>query len=409
MAAFDFSPDSRLILKIAETKEELEACFRLLHDAYVESGYMQPHPSGLRVTAYHALPTTTTLCAQYDGEVVGTISLIRDGVFGFPVQQAFDLHGLRQQDGQIAEASALAVSSAFRQYGGMTVFPLMKFMYEYCTKYFDTRHLVIAVHPKHVKFYESVLFVHRLQEKVVERYDFVNGAPAVAGSVDLFQAAELMRQAYAGKPRHRSLAAYFLDLDLPNIQWPSRRYHITNDPVMTPTLLDHFFNRRTSTFAQMDRRQIALLHSIYRTPEYRACLPALTQEEYAEALARRHPRYTLHCPATLTLNPPPDTSSIKLDVVDVSMEGFQAEAVDPVPLETWVQVEVELGLQRCSKLRAVAVREQETGGHRYVGFRLSLPDRAWRAFIQALERGQAHKRQQDNSANGFIPDSPLPT
>src|SRR5574343_1168119 len=130
MAAFDFSPDPRLILKIAETKEELEACFRLLHDAYVESGYMQPHPSGLRVTAYHALPTTTTLCAQYDGEVVGTISLIRDGVFGFPVEQAFDLHGLRQQDGHIAEASALAVAPAFRQQGGMTVFPLMKFMYE---------------------------------------------------------------------------------------------------------------------------------------------------------------------------------------------------------------------------------------------------------------------------------------
>jgi len=409
MAAFDFSPDSRMILKIAETREELEACFRLLHDAYVDSGYMRPHPSGLRVTAYHALPTTTTLCAQYDGQVVGTISLIRDGVFGFPVQQAFDLHNLRQQDGQIAEASALAVSSAFRQHGGMTVFPLLKFMYEYCTKYFDTRHLVIAVHPKHIKFYESVLFVQRLQEKVVERYDFVNGAPAVAGSVDLFRAAELMRQAYADKPRHRSLAAYFLELELPNIQWPSRRYHITNDPVMTPELLDHFFNQRTSTFAEMERRQIALLHSIYRAPEYQACLPALTAQEYAEALERRHPRYTLHCPATLTIEQPPVCSSIRLDVIDVSMEGFQAEAVDPVPLKTWGQVEVELGRERCSKLTAVAVREQETGGHRYIGFRLSLPDRAWYAFIQALEHGQAHKAQQNNSSNGFRPDSPLPT
>jgi len=165
MAAFDFSPDPRMTLKIAETREELEACFHLLHDAYVEFGYMHPQRSGMRVTAYHALPTTTTLCAMYDGEVVGTISLIRDGVFGFPVQQAFDLHGLRQQSGHIAEASALAVKPAFRKHGGMTVFPLMKFMYEYCTKYFDTRHLVIAVNPKHINFYESVLMVQRLQEK----------------------------------------------------------------------------------------------------------------------------------------------------------------------------------------------------------------------------------------------------
>ncbi|HLL12727.1 MAG TPA: hypothetical protein VK570_16820, partial [Rubrivivax sp.] len=31
-------------LKIAETQSELEACFALLHDAYVASGFMRPHP-----------------------------------------------------------------------------------------------------------------------------------------------------------------------------------------------------------------------------------------------------------------------------------------------------------------------------------------------------------------------------
>jgi hypothetical protein len=58
------APDERLVLKIADTKEELEACFTLLHDAYVGSGFMTPDPSGMRVTIYHALPTTTTLCAK---------------------------------------------------------------------------------------------------------------------------------------------------------------------------------------------------------------------------------------------------------------------------------------------------------------------------------------------------------
>src|SRR4051812_47898418 len=66
----DPKPDKRLVLKIAETKEELEACFTLLHEAYVTSGFMRPDPSGMRVTIYHALPTTTTLCAKFDGEVV---------------------------------------------------------------------------------------------------------------------------------------------------------------------------------------------------------------------------------------------------------------------------------------------------------------------------------------------------
>ena len=55
----------------------MEDCFCLLHDAYVRAGFMKPDPSGMRATIYHALPTTTTLLAKYDGKIVGTISLIR--------------------------------------------------------------------------------------------------------------------------------------------------------------------------------------------------------------------------------------------------------------------------------------------------------------------------------------------
>ena len=102
MVDCDPEPDKRLELKIAETREELEACFRILHDAYVASGFMKPDPSGMRVTIYHALPTTTTLCAKYDGRVVGTISMIREGVFGFPLQSVFDLSHIRALEGNIA-------------------------------------------------------------------------------------------------------------------------------------------------------------------------------------------------------------------------------------------------------------------------------------------------------------------
>ena len=56
MVDCDPRPDARLSLKIADTQEELEACFRILHDAYVAAGFTRPDPSGLRVTVYHALP-----------------------------------------------------------------------------------------------------------------------------------------------------------------------------------------------------------------------------------------------------------------------------------------------------------------------------------------------------------------
>src|SRR5487761_2620007 len=72
MVKCDATPPDKLSLKVAETKEELGACFKLLHDAYVRVGFMKPDPSGMRATLYHALPTTTTLLAKYDGRVVGT-------------------------------------------------------------------------------------------------------------------------------------------------------------------------------------------------------------------------------------------------------------------------------------------------------------------------------------------------
>ena len=98
--------------------------------------------------------------------------------------------------GKIAEVSALAVHKDFRKTGGAILFPLMKFMYEYCTTFFDTRHLVIAVHPTRIEMYESLLFFERLTENKVDNYDFANGAPAVGASLDLKHAPRKYREVY---------------------------------------------------------------------------------------------------------------------------------------------------------------------------------------------------------------------
>ena len=384
-------PDNRLVLKIAETEAELEASFHLLHDAYVASNFMREHPSLLRVTPYQALPTTTPLCALYDGEVVGTISLIREGVFGFPMQQAFNLQDIRKKGGQITEVSALAVHPRFRRTVGLVVLPLMKFMYGYCTRYFDTRHLVIAVNPSHIGFYESLLLFRRLEDQVVENYGFVNGAPAVGAALDLLEAPDLMRKAYADKVgKKRDLAQYFLGTESPNIQWPSRRYHVTNDPVMTPGLIDHFFNRRTDTFASTQRRQIALLHSIYDSHDYRRHLPILSAEEKSLIDTRRHPRYSLHCPGRLLVRTSTRRQWFDLDVVNVSAHGFSARMQASIPLHTRGRANIELGPQLHSSVTASSVRQSEVDGHHLISFRVHQSDPAWVAFIAHLEAGTAH-------------------
>jgi GNAT superfamily N-acetyltransferase len=387
----DPRPDPRLSLHIAETRDDLEACFALLHDAYVASGFMTPHPSGLRVTPYHALPTTTTLCAKFDGEVVGTLSLIREGVFGFPLQSAFDLSAVRAREGRIAEVSALAVHPAFRRTGGAVLFPLMKFMYEYCTRYFDTRHLVIAVNPNKIELYESLLLFQRLPQHTVEHYDFANGAPAVGATLDLQQARLDFQAVYGHKRERKNLHRYFVETRMPHIELPARPYHTTNDPVMTPQLLDHFFNRRTQVFESLDLRRRLLLHSIYDLPEYRDVLPALPARRPAGLALRRHQRYSLKCPGRLHLHGWSDAGPFDIDVVEASLSGFQAVVPRPLPLDVWGTVSIELGLGVRSTLQVAAVRGVRPGGSCVYGFRIDEPDAAWRACVAALESGRTHR------------------
>ena len=382
----DPAPPGHLQLRIADTREELTACFQLLHDAYVASGFMKPHPSGLRVTPYHALPTTTTLCAKIDGRVVGTMSMIREGVFGFPLQAAFDLNEVRAKEGQIAEISALAVHPDYRKTGGAILFPLMKFMYEYCTRYFDVRHLVIAVNPDKIELYESLLFFQRLRGNVVDKYDFANGAPAVGATLDLAQAPALFERVYGSRSARKNLFKYFVETRLPHIQLPHRRYHTTNDPVMTPELLDHFFNRMTQGFAELDERKRLLLRSIYGLPDYDPVLPGRQPQAIGHHPLRRHQRYSLRCPAQLVLGGVP----LPLTVIEVSAGGFQAECKVPLPLDAQGTAVVELGDQERSTLQ---VRIMRNGGRSSVyggfyGFKLLGADEPWRRCVAALEQGQ---------------------
>ncbi|WP_284615928.1 N-acyl amino acid synthase FeeM domain-containing protein [Aquabacterium humicola] len=384
----DPAPGPALELKIADTQDELEACFALLHDAYVASGFMQPDASGLRVTAYHALPTTTTLCAKIHGRVVGTLSLVREGVFGFPMQSAFDLSAVRAKQGRIAEVSALAIHPDYRATGGRILFPLMKFMYEYCTAYFDVRHLVIAVNPNKIELYESLLFFERLQAAPVARYDFANGAPAVGATLDLAAARERFKAVYGGRPERRNLHRYFVENRLANIRLPARRYHTTNDPVMTEALIEHFFMRRTSAFAALDARKQLLLRSLYELDALTgAAVPASTE---GSAALRRHPRYSINCPARLERTASEGGGTFRLKVIELSLSGFQAECPAPMAPGATGRLTIELGTGLRSVVQATAVRRVAGPHGTALGFRIDTPDAAWAACVHALQTGSTH-------------------
>ena len=234
-----------------------------------------------------------------------------------------------------------------------------------------------------------MLFFKRLTATMVEKYDFVNGAPAIGATVDLKEVLDTFREHYGSKPPHRNLYAYFTQVKMPNIQFPSRRFFTTNDPVLTPELLDHFFNVQTKTFENLNERQKALLHSIYDLPAYWKILPALPDS--AEVIPiRRHQRFSVRCPARIVVATSNERQEIVMEVIEVSRYGLQARARDPLPLNTWCDLTVQVGRSDVAHFRALALRENENGFNGFYGFRLGEPDVVWQKFVSALYRSTTY-------------------
>jgi hypothetical protein len=228
----------------------------------------------------------------------------------------------------------------------------------------------------------------------------VNGAPAVGATLDLKYAPETMRRAYAGKPLNRNLHHYFIETKLANIQIPHRRFFTTNDPVLTPDLIDYFFNQKTNVFAELSDRKKALLHLIYDLPEYQKILPALPDQGVARQI-RQHRRFSVKCPASLSNTAVEGDKNITIEVNEVSRYGFRARIARQIPADIWLNATVQLGLHEVSRLTVQAVQETDVDDQHYCGFRIGEPDLVWRKFVTALYEGHTHSDL--DQATRFLP------
>ena len=272
MININFKPDSRLTFKMASNKQELSDAFKILHDEYVRQGYMNPHPSGMRITIYHALPETTTLIALWEKEVIGTVSIIRRTGLKLPLESIFDISDVLNKESNCVEISALAIKKGFQKQRGEILFPLLKFLTEYCREYLDVKMVLMAVNPKAFDFYAALAFFKYLSRKV-SKYAYVNNVPAVAGYLDLSKGYQKAQVCYNKKVDKRNLYKYFNDTRLSNFEFPERKYYTTAFPVMTPALLRYFFLEQSKVFSFLTKREYDQLSNIYSSRQYVDILP----------------------------------------------------------------------------------------------------------------------------------------
>jgi hypothetical protein len=174
--------------RIASTRAERAAAFRLVYRSYLRTGLGEPNPWEMRVTPYHSLPTTEVFLATLRGACIFTMSLVIDGELGVPMEAIYgsEVARLRGEGLSFGEVSCLAD----RRRAMRGFFPVFLRMARLVVQYSWRRgldQLLVACHPKHARFYERLLGFQRIGD--LKAYPTVRNHPAVALSMDLAQLA----------------------------------------------------------------------------------------------------------------------------------------------------------------------------------------------------------------------------
>lgn len=388
----DYKIPPNLTFNIARSQEDLEAAFKLLHDSYVDSGFMQPHPSGLRVTKYHALPSTTTLVAKLDGKVVGTTSLIRSSLFGLPMENSFDLTEIKKGGRRVVEISSLAVDKSFRGNHGEIFLPLVKYFVKYSFDFFGVDHFVIAVNPARADLFEGVFLFTRLNQTMVNNYSFVNGAPAVglelhAGLTSFIYASHYYRRSKA-KDLHNYL---FRSAPFAGFKLPDRKVHTISDPVMTPELLDYFFNQKTQTFSELSQKEIQILHELYLDLPHTRVLPPI-ESNLRNLKSRRQRRHDVSFLGELTLA---DGSKTRVRVNSVSLNGIQIQSENLLPKENWLNLRIAVSEFEVAKAE---VRVAWHDGSQLYGLHVTNGDESFTRVIDFLDNRLRNLNEGDSES-----------
>lgn len=171
-------------LKVAHSRDEREASFRLIYNAYLRAGLCEPNEKGLRFTPYQMLPSTDILIAKLREEVICTLSLARDGKLGLPMEELYSeaIASRRAAGLQLAEVTCLADRRSDARRFFAIFCDLSRVMVQLAVKA-GIDQVLIAVHPRHAAMYRRYMGFQQVGEQ--RDWSKVQGKPAVPLCLDL--------------------------------------------------------------------------------------------------------------------------------------------------------------------------------------------------------------------------------
>jgi hypothetical protein len=189
-------------LKVASARRERQSAFELIYQSYRRAGLCGENACGMRVTPYQLLDTTDIIVADLFGEVVSTVSLVRDGRLGLPMEEIYpELVMQRRSAGiRIAEVSCLADRRKSINRFFELFCELCRVMAQLAIQT-DVDELLVCVHPRHASIYRRYMAFEQIGHR--REYPTVCGNPAVALSLNFAHAernSPISWQRFFGQP-----------------------------------------------------------------------------------------------------------------------------------------------------------------------------------------------------------------
>lgn len=364
-------PDE-LEVRVAESEEELEKAFHLLHDTYVREGLMSHRPSEMRILPQQLLPQSSVVVALWNKQIVAAVSLIRDNPLGLPIEQNYSLQRQRKGGNCLAEMSILAMDPLDEEMRPLISFPLLRFVFQYARKCFSIQSLVLEAGPASLRFYRDVLLFHRTQLR------------SMGLVLDLETAPENWQKVYGDESAESNLAQYMAqEVDHPGCKLPARVYGLVSDLRMTPQLLEKLYLRKAGLLNTLKREEVRVIQDAYPHASFESILKNLNWSP--DGAPKREIRLDALMSAQIVEDEQPIPN--KLQVKNISRHGLQLWSEKAPKLNEVITIEVKLNNTQSTRLCA-QVKWTDATGHS--GLRILSYSSEWSVMLQSIE-GQLAK------------------
>lgn len=367
-------------IRLAKTQAELEAAHRLLHDSYVKVGYMNAHPSGMRVLKQHLLPQCSVIIGLWKGEVVATLSLIRENPFGLPSEKVFDFSACRNGQTRLGEVSSLALSPAVRGQLDFVLFPMFKFLYHYARTQFGVDMFMISVVPEMVELYRCLLCFDFVPGNEKSVYKAANNIEALALFLDLRLADDKFREVNEGRPKEKNIHQFFTQFrKAENYRFPNRKYPVIFDSVMTPKIMKDLFFHGARIQEKLEPKDFQVLKNEYIGPEYDQVFDQVSGLDRSSLLpqSRRWRRYDADLKGQV------HGTEETVQIQTVAENGFGMTSSSSHLVGETLQFELQLGeTERAS----ISAKVMWSDSHHRHGLQLNEPNQEWARMLKTVEQ-----------------------